>query len=169
MTDEKESTPTAKDFVYAGRRQSAKDGKIIHAVYVLSPKDGKPEDERPFFYDAKVFGRGGLSIGVVYRGASFDNARAYGLPDARWLGKYHDAASIVQWEAADDRTMRELAAKRLEKTHKGEVETILLPLRRHVQTLRRRGAHSDASALVNLVMAEMYRPLTKTELEDVDD
>lgn len=165
MTDAIKQQGTPMDFVYAGRRITT-EGTLAHAIYPLAP-NGDPLKETAFLYGAKVFGRGGLSIGVVYRGASFDETKAYGLQDARWHGFFAGGKDrVIQWEAADNETMATLAAERLEKSHKGEVEETLLPLRKAIHAMRKRGAHSDAHALVQMVMAEMYRPLTVKEKEE---
>lgn len=164
MADE-ETKGTPADFVYAGRMIGVKSNDAMHIVYVVKP-DGTLSDNASV-YDKKAFKREPI-IGGVYRGAAFSDTQAFGLSKATYHTRWHDRADIVKWEARDSDAAKVLATRRLEKNTKGEVQELMLPLRRIVYKLRKRGASPEVHALSELVMQEMYRPLTKAEIEELE-
>lgn len=164
MADE-EAKGTPADYVYAGRRIGAKSNDVMHVIHVVKP-DGTLDDGT--LYDKKAFKREPI-IGGVYRGAAFNDKQAFNLGRATYHDRWHDRVDIVRWESRDSETAKVLATRRMEKSTKGEVEEMMLPIRRMVHKLRKRGARSEVHALSELVIQEMYRPLTKAEIDEMDN
>jgi hypothetical protein len=151
-------TPT--DFVYAGRRQGTKG--MVHVFHWVDA--GRSIGDK-FVVDGKVFGRYGKAIGGVYTGARYDGTTAYGLTTARFCDTLEDKALIIQWEALDAEYAMEAAAKASEGKIKPVIQQELLGIRRMMAAMRKRGAHHEVHALIQLVQQELYRPLTKDEAE----
>lgn len=160
-TAETKTPGTPQDFVYAGRRESTK-GTTCHVIYTLK-EDGTLDEK--LVYESKVFGQHGKTIGGVYTGARFDPKTAYGLTKASYARMFKDKAQaqVLGWEALDSEHMAEKAAKAQEGKTKPIIQQELLALRRIIHAARRRGAHSEAHAIINLIQQELHRPLTKEE------
>lgn len=154
---------TPADYVYAGRRNAAKGSTFVHVIYTLTAA-GELGDRG--VYDGKAFKRDPI-IGGIYRGASFDGKTAYGLTSARYIGQqFPDKSREAEWEAADNECRNDAAQERLRKGHVSTVTEAVLPLRKMLHAMRKRGAHHEAHALVTLIQQELYRPMTKTEQEE---
>lgn len=156
-----EEAKVARNFVCAGNRTGS-DGKAYVVLYCLKADNTIEETRRTF-----KFSRGFPTIvGGIYTGCSFAGSVIYGLKDARYVGKWEgDQTQVAAWQAANFEHEAEMASERLKKKHTNDVAEMLMPLRRMRHDMHKRGLHSDAHAFVNMIMAEMYRPLKKDELE----
>lgn len=159
MASEELQKGTARDYVYAGLRTSSKDKPIV-AIYPVV--DGKLR-EPALLFDAKGFKA--RIIGGVYRGASFndDFSTIYNINRVKYVETWADKSRRLEWEALDDEHLRDRAIKRLEDAQRGAVAEALWPYRVMIHQMRRRGAHHEVAALVNMVHELLYRPLTKEE------
>lgn len=156
-----EEVKVARNFVCAGNRTGT-DGKAYVVIYCLKADNTLEETRRTF-----KFARGFPTIvGGIYTGAMFAGTVIYGLKEARYTGKWDvDPTQVAAWQAANFEHETEIASARLKKKHTDDVAEMLMPLRRMLHGMRKRGMHSEAHAFVNMIMAEMYRPLKKDELE----
>lgn len=157
------------DLVYAGRRPIT-GGKTGHAYYRLNLD--KSLGDRHVYVDSKG---GRRIIGGIYAGATYEEETklTYGLDTMRWTGNYNravpDGPTIVAgWEGLDHAHEKEKEAVRAAGKYKSDLEIAMLPMRKIIRTLQKRGAHAEASGYRDLVIAELYRPLTKAE-QELDD
>jgi len=82
---------------------------------------------------------------------------------------HKDETAVAGWEGLDNEHEREKAAVIAQRKYTPGYKAHLLPLRRTMDTLRKRGQHAEASAYRDLILAELYRPVTKEEREDADE
>jgi len=152
--------------VYAGKR-AATGGKTGHMFYILN-SDGTLGDK--LFY-GPLKGMGLRTIGGVYTGANYDPAEkvTYGLASMRYCGMHGDATALAGWEALDHEHDSVKAAVIAQRKYAPGYKVHLLPLRRTMDALRKRGQHAEANAYRDLILAELYRPVTKEEREDAAD
>lgn len=149
--------PVPMDFVYAGKR-SLVGGAWGHAVIPIN-NETLLEKERVFAGSAMR----SLVVGGIYRGADFSPSQAAGLKRATWVRIWHDQTAIAGWRAQDDAVDEEIAAKRAEKKYVDPIAAAVLPLRRIAADLRKRGAHQEVWAFLNMVNKELHRPLRVDE------
>lgn len=149
-------------FVFAGRRllSNSKTGYVFYPV-----EDGKLV-EKPHTYTTV---KGKHIIGGIYTGARFDAAAnvVYGLSLMRWSDTYKDKDKdrVAGWNGLDHEAMKEQAEIRAAAKYKPDAVEMMLPARRTMAALYRRGASHEAQAYRDMLIAELYRPLTKTEKE----
>lgn len=149
--------------VYAGKR-AVNGGKVGHIFYPLKV-DGTLGEKMLY---TNVKGMGARTVGGVYEGARFDEKSRviYGLPAIRWNGTFKDKNTVAGWEGLDHECEKGKAAARAESKYKPGAQAVMLGVRRTLHNLHKRGAHAEAAAYRDMVIAEIYRPLTKEEKED---
>lgn len=152
----------ARNVVCAGQR-TGKDNKTHVVLHLLEAENKLNETERWYKYSKGM----PSIIGGIYTGASFDGGTAHGLAAVRYVGPWDgDPVLVAAWRAAEFAHDLRLASARNEKKHTDDLAATLLPLRRTLHAMHKRGMHMEAYNYVEMIAAEMRRPLRKTELED---
>lgn len=160
-----EETATPVDLVYAGQR-ALQNGKAGDMYFLL---DASQKLGEKFIYQAS---KNGHIIGGIYTGAKIDfevpTRTCYGLSLIRLIGNYaeHDAVAVQGWRALNREFDMQKQAERTAKKYRDPVAENLLAIRRTIRELHARGAHNEAAAFRDLVVAEIFRPLTKAEQEE---
>lgn len=157
MATDTDTSYTEKNFVYQGKRRSAKGEMWIQ----LSTLDANGNmDEKPKWFDAKSPKRN-LIVGGVYRGASFNDAGSMrGITDVQYVGTtWQSQADVMEWQALEEQAMARAASDKLQKDAKRvtEIERTLLPLRELYAHAGKFGAYDKQAA----IEAAMLRALRK--------
>jgi len=158
MDTEQQGRPI--ELVFAGRR-ALTGGKVGHVFYELLPT-GKLGTDKMIYADIKTV----RTVGGIYEGARYNDATKvmYGLQSVRWRGTYDDEVTVAGWEALDHELSKDKAAARAEAKYRSALQERLLPIRRVIRSLQKRGQHHEASAYRDMVFAELFKPLTKAEI-----
>jgi hypothetical protein len=106
-------------------------------------------------------------VGAVYTGAEFDEGQAKGLAEARWSRMWPNAEDRIEWQARDQHALDLERAERMEAdTRKmSDIETVMLPLRRRYEVLRKKHDRSGMYALERAVQAALLSAPRATEKE----
>lgn len=160
MTTEK---LTPRDFVFCGIRANDKGAPFISIRLLV---DDEIQAKEMFFgYTAKQHRR--LSVGQVYRGASFSETQALNIGSVNWLRKWENREDCLEWEARETAAQERRAHLKLESdaTAMSEMQKLLLPLRRRYSALRNRYDMAGASALELAILTALRTPVRATEKE----
>ncbi len=153
---------TARNFVYQGGR-TGKNNIPLMKIQFVEPENKLAADTLSF----KSIRRGPTIIGGIYTGVLFDGSTAFGLETARYVGMWEgDQTLVASWRALNYEHEQEMAAIRNQKKYVAPLEKTLLPLRQTMHAMRLRGMHHEAHNYMQMIIAEMYRPLRKNELEE---
>lgn len=142
----------AKRFVHAGSRWAYEKKKMWVAIAPLND-DGTLGELRYFDWSRKR----DRVVGGVYTGTTFSAGSVKGLNTARFDGKYHDRAQILEWDVKHHDATKQSASVKLEKDmgKTSELEDLLLPLRRQYEAARNRYDHGKTAAIEAAVLAAL--------------
>ncbi len=149
---------TAADLVFAGRRL-INDGHLVCQIHLLC--DGQLQEPRLFLPELLA----DKVIGGIYTGASFTSNLASGLEQIRYIGRWDDELTRIDWRARDEAVERCLRLRQEEDNarHHHEIEALLLPLRELYQRYAEAGDPAAQEALEASVLRALRRPVRKRE------
>lgn len=148
------------DFVYCGVVLSGKE----MSVCIASIQDNGELGSQSFFPHKKSRE---LSIGGIYRGASFSETKVSGLDAVHYVSRHSNEDDIIKWRARNDAAKTKDRSLKLEKDAKkiNEIDEQLKSLRKLYSTYRKRNDHAGLEALEAAVLRSLRTPIRQAEAE----
>lgn len=149
-----------KDFIYIGMRAGSK-GPVVGVIVIDGPMPLVLPEPKYFASDARWKSR---SVGGLYRGAKFSATQMLDA-QAQYINEAGLAEDRWQWRAEHDAYLTGVKRERLEEKYRkdNDVARMLLPLRKAMQTARKRCDWTEVQALEEYFLRALRKPLDATE------